>query len=99
MIDSSLSLAIKIGDFCHQNNIRFIMADTFGVIGGIFCDFGPSFTITNPTGESPTSSMIAAISNETQALVLLYPYISHIAAIFPTILQVLKRLNYFTFFR
>ena len=75
MIDSSLSLAIKIGDFCHQNNIRFIMADTFGVIGGIFCDFGPSFTITNPTGESPTSSMIAAISNETQALVTTQPAI------------------------
>jgi ubiquitin-activating enzyme E1 len=58
-----MSLALKIGDFCHKNGIAFITSDVFGVFGNIFCDFGENFTVYDASGENPASSMIASISD------------------------------------
>lgn len=69
LIEYPLSQAISIGDFCHTNGIKFITADTFGVMGSIFCDFGENFSISDASGEPPATAMVAGISNETEALV------------------------------
>lgn len=40
------------------------MADTFGLFGSIFCDFGKQFTVIDPTGETPVSGIVAGIDEE-----------------------------------
>jgi ubiquitin-activating enzyme E1 len=40
------------------------VADTFGLFGSIFCDFGNEFTVIDPTGETPVSGIIAGIDEE-----------------------------------
>ncbi len=45
-----LAEAVRIDDFCHKNNIAFIRADIRGVFGSVFCDFGPSFVVSDVDG-------------------------------------------------
>uniref|UniRef100_A0A9J8AY67 Ubiquitin-like modifier activating enzyme 7 n=1 Tax=Cyprinus carpio carpio TaxID=630221 RepID=A0A9J8AY67_CYPCA len=37
---------LRVGAFCHLSNIKFIVADTRGLCGQLFCDFGGSFEVT-----------------------------------------------------
>lgn len=48
--DVPLAEAVRIDDFCHKNNIAFIRADIRGVFGSVFCDFGPSFVVSDVDG-------------------------------------------------
>jgi ubiquitin-activating enzyme E1 len=41
-----------------------VVADTFGLFGSIFCDFGKNFTVIDPTGEAPVSGIVADIDEE-----------------------------------
>lgn len=61
---TALKDQIAIGDYCHSKGIYFITADTFGLFGSIFCDFGPNFTVIDATGENPTSGIVAGIDEE-----------------------------------
>ncbi|KAG0577880.1 hypothetical protein M758_5G181300 [Ceratodon purpureus] len=69
--DIALDKAVEIDDFCHHHDppIAFIKADIRGVFGSVFCDFGPSFTVTDVDGEEPYSGILASISNENPASV------------------------------
>ncbi|KID86483.1 ubiquitin-activating enzyme E1 1 [Metarhizium guizhouense ARSEF 977] len=53
-----------IGNYCHSKGIYVIVADTFGLFGSIFCDFGENFTVIDPTGETPLSGIVAGINEE-----------------------------------
>ncbi|KAF5000592.1 hypothetical protein FGRMN_1624 [Fusarium graminum] len=53
-----------IGDYCHSKGIYVVMADTFGLFGSVFCDFGEKFTVIDPTGETPLSGIVAGIDEE-----------------------------------
>ncbi|KAM0350092.1 hypothetical protein ACHAPU_003255 [Fusarium lateritium] len=53
-----------IGDYCHTKGIFVVMADTFGLFGSVFCDFGEKFTVIDPTGETPLSGIVAGIDEE-----------------------------------
>lgn len=55
---------IVIGDYLHQKGIYLVVADTFGLFGSIFCDFGKNFTVIDPTGETPVSGIVAGIDEE-----------------------------------
>jgi len=55
--------AIKINDACRAAGSRFIMAETFGVFGYAFCDFGDAFVVYDTNGEEPSSAMVASIDN------------------------------------
>jgi len=50
-----------VADYCHSKGIYVIVADTYGLFGSIFCDFGEKFTVIDPTGETPSSGIVAAI--------------------------------------
>ena len=50
-----------VADYCHSKGIYVVVADTYGLFGSIFCDFGEKFTVIDPTGETPSSGIIAAI--------------------------------------
>lgn len=64
LTDSSMEEQITVGEFCHSNDIKFIVAETRGLAGMIFCDFGEEFVITDTDGEQPISNMIADIDED-----------------------------------
>uniref|UniRef100_A0A671SNY4 E1 ubiquitin-activating enzyme n=1 Tax=Sinocyclocheilus anshuiensis TaxID=1608454 RepID=A0A671SNY4_9TELE len=66
---SPLEEQLRVGAFCHSNNIKFIVADTRGLCGQLFCDFGESFEVRDTNGETPVSAMIAHISKDNPGIV------------------------------
>lgn len=69
LIGQSLDFQISTADFCHANNIAVVVGDVRGVFGCVFCDFGESFIVHDNNGEPAASSMVAAISQDSPALV------------------------------
>src|SRR5664279_362603 len=55
---------VIIGDYLHSKGIYLVVADTFGLFGSIFCDFGEKFTVIDPTGEAVLSGIVAGIDEE-----------------------------------
>ncbi|KAK7538479.1 ubiquitin-activating enzyme E1 [Phyllosticta citribraziliensis] len=64
LTDTTLRDQLLIADFCHQNGIYVVISDTFGLFGHVFTDFGKNFTCGDPTGENPTSGIVAAIDED-----------------------------------
>lgn len=64
LTNTPLSLQLAIGDYCHSNGIYVVCADTFGLFGSIFCDFGEKFTCLDSTGENPVNGIVAGIDEE-----------------------------------
>ena len=52
----------SVGGFCHENKIKFIVAQTVGLFGMIFNDFGEGFVVNDHNGEDPLSAMIASVT-------------------------------------
>lgn len=52
---------ITISEYCHQHGIYLVIADTFGLFGSIFTDFGKDFTVVDATGEAVVTGIVAAI--------------------------------------
>ncbi|XP_056316726.1 ubiquitin-like modifier-activating enzyme 1 [Danio aesculapii] len=69
LTNSPLEEQLRVGAFCHSNNIKFIVADTRGLCGQLFCDFGESFEVIDTTGDTPVSAMISHISKENPGVV------------------------------
>ncbi|XP_074646538.1 ubiquitin-like modifier-activating enzyme 1 isoform X2 [Tubulanus polymorphus] len=69
LTNSTLIEQLELGGFCHENGIKFIVANTTGLCGQIFCDFGENFTVFDTNGEQPISNMIAGIDKDTEAVV------------------------------
>ncbi|ELU11611.1 hypothetical protein CAPTEDRAFT_162959 [Capitella teleta] len=61
---SSLAEQLRIGEFCHSAGVHFIVADTRGLAGQIFCDFGDNFKVVDPNGEQAISNMVASVEKE-----------------------------------
>ena len=61
---TSLKDQLDISEYCHQNGIYLVIADTFGLFGSIFTDFGTKFAVADPTGENPLSGIVAGIDQE-----------------------------------
>ncbi|KAI5861880.1 hypothetical protein GGS23DRAFT_597905 [Durotheca rogersii] len=64
LTSTPLDLQLVIGDYCHSKGIYVVVADTFGLFGSIFCDFGEKFTCLDATGENPLSGIVAGIDDE-----------------------------------
>jgi len=62
LVDSSLEEQKTIGDYTHKNGKSLIIADTRGLCGQIFCDFGNDFVVTDTNGEQPLSVMLSGIT-------------------------------------
>lgn len=69
LTDSSLEEQITLGEYCHANGIKFIVGETRGLAGMIFCDFGEDFTVYDTDGEQPVSNMIAGITKDKEGVV------------------------------
>jgi len=64
LTNTPLHLQLAVGDYCHEKGIYLVIADTFGLFGSIFCDFGDKFTVIDATGENPLSGIVAGIDEE-----------------------------------
>ncbi|XP_069062945.1 ubiquitin-like modifier-activating enzyme 7 isoform X1 [Pleurodeles waltl] len=69
LTNSTLKEQLRIGDFCHAHNIKFIVAETKGLIGQLFCDFGKDFVVYDPNGAAPRTSMVENITQDNPGLV------------------------------
>lgn len=67
-----LQEAIAINEACRASGTHFIMTDTFGLFGSIFCDFGDQFEVSDINGEDPMNSMLSSITNEVVGVVTVY---------------------------
>lgn len=64
LTQSSVDEQIELGTYCHNKGIKLVVAETRGVFGKIFCDFGAGFEVVDVDGEQPLSTMISAINND-----------------------------------
>lgn len=69
LTESTTEEKLEIGEFCHQNDIKFIIAETRGIFGQIFCDFGSKFEVVDTDGETALSAMISSINCDDQGCV------------------------------
>ncbi|KAF2263307.1 ubiquitin-activating enzyme E1 [Lojkania enalia] len=64
LTDTPLKDQIVIADYCHEKKIFIVIADTFGLFGSIFTDFGDEFIVVDPNGENVTSGIVADIDSD-----------------------------------
>ncbi|XP_054834098.1 ubiquitin-like modifier-activating enzyme 7 isoform X2 [Eublepharis macularius] len=62
LTNSPLEEQLQISDFCHANNICFVLADTKGLAGQLFCDFGEHFVVYDASEDEPVSAVIQHIT-------------------------------------
>ncbi|XP_072238105.1 ubiquitin-like modifier-activating enzyme 1 [Leuresthes tenuis] len=70
LTDSSLDDQKRFGELCHSHRIKFIVTDTKGLCGQLFCDFGEEFEVLDKDGEMPASAMVERITKENPGFVV-----------------------------
>ncbi|XP_070758788.1 ubiquitin-like modifier-activating enzyme 1 [Enoplosus armatus] len=70
LTNSSLDDQKRFGELCHSHGIKFIVADTKGLCGQLFCDFGEEFEVLDRNGETPSSVIIQSVSKDNPGVVL-----------------------------
>ncbi|CAF4884241.1 unnamed protein product [Rotaria sp. Silwood1] len=63
LTDAKLDQQILVGNYCHEHGIKLIIANTKGLFGQIFCDFGEKFEVLDTNGENPITQVITEISH------------------------------------
>ncbi|XP_065264857.1 ubiquitin-like modifier-activating enzyme 7 [Emys orbicularis] len=67
--NSPLEEQLRISDICHARSIRFVLADTKGLAGQLFCDFGENFVVDEPSEAEPVCAYVQHISQGTPGVV------------------------------
>ncbi|XP_034542700.1 ubiquitin-like modifier-activating enzyme 1 [Notolabrus celidotus] len=70
LTESTLEEQKHFGELCHSKGIKFIVADTKGLCGQLFCDFGEEFEVLDQNGEPPATAMIQSISKGNPGVVI-----------------------------
>nr|XP_033720872.1 ubiquitin-like modifier-activating enzyme 7 isoform X2 [Tursiops truncatus] len=68
---SELQEQLKVGTICHKHGVCFLVADTRGLVGQLFCDFGEDFTVQDPTEAEPLVAAIQHISQGSPGILTL----------------------------
>ncbi|MEQ2246733.1 E1 ubiquitin-activating protein, partial [Ilyodon furcidens] len=69
LTNSSLDEQKQLGEFCHSKGIKLVVADTRGLFGQLFCDFGEEMIVYDTNGEQPLSAMISMITKDKPGVV------------------------------
>ncbi|RDB23272.1 Ubiquitin-activating enzyme E1 1 [Hypsizygus marmoreus] len=64
-----LAKQLEINDWTHENGVHFISAETRGLFGSVFNDFGAKFACVDPTGEQPLTGMIVSVDQDEEGVV------------------------------
>ncbi|KAM9813902.1 ubiquitin-like modifier-activating enzyme 1 [Neosynchiropus ocellatus] len=70
LTNSSLDDQKRFGELCHSHGIKFIVADTRGLCGQLFCDFGEDFVVVDPDGQPPASVLVESITQDDPGVVV-----------------------------
>lgn len=60
---------LRLNDLCRSQGVSFIAAETMGLFGFAFNDFGPKFIVSDTNGEQAKSGMISAVSKDNDGVV------------------------------
>lgn len=63
-------LLVTLNDKCRSVGACFIFSLSCGVFGQVFCDFGPSFVISDKDGNPPSTSQVESIFQEGEKIVV-----------------------------
>ncbi|KAL8287622.1 hypothetical protein RQP46_003480 [Phenoliferia psychrophenolica] len=69
LVGGTIEEQLQLNDFTHANGIKFIWAETAGLFGAAFCDFGEQFPVVDQTGETPLAGMVVEIEEGEDAMV------------------------------
>lgn len=64
LTDASVEHRLLAGRVAREAGCALICANVQGLFAAVFCDFGPSFVVTDQTGEPPLSGLVANISED-----------------------------------
>ncbi|NXG76856.1 UBA1 enzyme, partial [Baryphthengus martii] len=62
LTESPLEEQLRVGDFCHDRDICFIVANSKGLAGQLFCDFGEHFVVEDPAEGDPVCATVQHVS-------------------------------------
>ncbi|CAI9181591.1 unnamed protein product, partial [Rangifer tarandus platyrhynchus] len=69
LTSSPLEDQLKVGEFCHRHGIKLVVADTRGLLGQLFCDFGEEMILTDSNGEQPLTAMVSMVTKGNPGIV------------------------------
>lgn len=69
LTETSLKEQKRIAEICRQHKVALIIADTKGLFGQIFCDFGENFIVYDDDGIAPKTGHIIGISKENEGVI------------------------------
>ncbi|XP_028979923.1 ubiquitin-like modifier-activating enzyme 1 isoform X3 [Esox lucius] len=69
LTNSPLEEQQRVGELCHSKGIKLVVADTRGLFGQLFCDFGEDMVVFDTNGEQPLTAMISMITKDAAAVV------------------------------
>lgn len=69
LTEASNKVQKRISEVCRSNKIALITADTKGLFGQVFCDFGANFVVYDDDGLPVKSAQVMSISKEVEGVV------------------------------
>jgi ubiquitin-activating enzyme E1 len=67
--DHSIPQLVDKNEHCRRNNVKFIAAESRGLFGSVFTDFGDEFVVYDEDGESPVVNIVTNITNDNPGIV------------------------------
>jgi ubiquitin-activating enzyme E1 len=67
--DSPIASLVEKNEICRKAGVKFIAAESRGIFGSLFCDFGVGFEVFDPDGETPVQNIVVNITNSNPAVV------------------------------
>ncbi|XP_008061368.1 ubiquitin-like modifier-activating enzyme 7 [Carlito syrichta] len=68
---SKLEEQLRVGTLCRKHGVCFLVADTRGLVGQLFCDFGENFIVQDLTEAEPLTAAIQYISQGSPGILTL----------------------------
>ncbi|KAF0690396.1 Aste57867_18231 [Aphanomyces stellatus] len=65
--NATRAAALEINKMCHDQDVSFVMTESRGLFGSVFCDFGEAFVVSDKDGEQPITCMVASITPTDEA--------------------------------
>ncbi|XP_074248483.1 ubiquitin-like modifier-activating enzyme 1 [Saimiri boliviensis] len=69
LTNTPLESQLQVGEICHSHGIKLVVADTRGLFGQLFCDFGKDMILRDSNGEQPLSAMVSMITKDSPGVV------------------------------
>ncbi|XP_063100531.1 ubiquitin-like modifier-activating enzyme 1 isoform X1 [Cavia porcellus] len=69
LANTPLQCQLQVAEVCHSRGIKLVVADTRGLFGQLFCDFGEEMLLRDSTGEQPLSAMVSMVTKGNPGIV------------------------------